>query len=89
MLSNASLPNEFWEEALATTIHLINRSPNKKLESKVAKEVWSGKPPLYKHLRVFGCKAFCHIPKEFQDKLALKLKKCVFLGYGERGAMGL
>ena len=36
MLSNSSLPNEFWAEALATTIHLINRSPNKKLESKVA-----------------------------------------------------
>ena len=65
MLSNASLPNGFWAEALATAIHLINRSPNKKLESKVAEEVWSGKPPLYKHLRVFGCEAFCHIPKEF------------------------
>ena len=65
MLSNASLPNEFWVEALATVVHLINRSPNKTLESKVPEEVWSRKPPLYKHLRVFGFKAFCHILKEF------------------------
>ena len=65
MLSNASLPNEFWAEALATSIHLIHRSPNKKLESKVAEEVWFGKPLSYKHLRVFDCEAFCYISKEF------------------------
>ena len=76
MLSNVGLPNSFWAEALATTVHLINRSPNKKLDLinrspnkkldlKVAEEIWSGKTPLYKHLRVFGCEAYCHIPKEF------------------------
>ena len=42
MLSNASLPNEFWAEALATTIHLINRSPNKKLESRLLKRYGVG-----------------------------------------------
>ena len=80
----------FWAEALATTaVHLINTSPNKKLDLKVAEELWSGKPPSYKHLRVFvGCEAFCHIPKEFRDKLAPKSKKCIFLGYGESGEMG-
>ena len=44
--------------------------------------------PSYKHLRVFGCEAYCHIPKEFRDKLAPKSKKCIFLGYGESGEMG-
>ena len=67
---------------------MINRSPNKKLDLKVAEEVWSGKPPSYKHLRVFGCEAYCHIPKEFRDKLAPKSKKCIFLGYGDSGEMG-
>ena len=88
MLSNASLPNGFWAEALATAIHLINRSPNKTLDYKVSEEVWSGKPPSYKHLRVFGCEAYCHVPKEFRDKLAPKSKKCIFLGYGAPGEMG-
>ncbi|WP_286497639.1 integrase core domain-containing protein, partial [Escherichia coli] len=88
MLSNASLPNGFWAEALATAIHLINRSPNKALHNKVSEEVWSGKPPSYKHLRVFGCEAFCHVPREFRDKLAPKSKKCIFLGYGAPGEMG-
>ena len=88
MLSNGGLPNWFWAEALAIAVHLINRSPNKKLYLKVAEEIWSGKPPLDKHLRVFGCKAYCHILKEFCDKLAPKSKKCIFLGYGELGKMG-
>ena len=65
ILSNASLPNEYWAESLATTIHLINRSPNKNLESKVAEEVWFGKPPLYKHLRVFDCKVFAIFQNSF------------------------
>ena len=69
MLSNAQLPDGFWAEALATAVHLINRSPNKRLEMRVAEELWSGKAPSYKHLRVFGCKAYCHIPKENRNKL--------------------
>ena len=40
MLSNASLPNGFWAEALATAVHLINRSPNKVLDTKVPEEIW-------------------------------------------------
>ena len=37
MLSNVDLPNGFWVEALATAVHLINRSPNKVLDMKVLK----------------------------------------------------
>ena len=88
MLSNANFPNGFWAEALATTVHLINRSPNKVLDTKVPEKIWSGKTPSYKHLRVFGYEAYCHILKEFRDKLAPKSKKCIFLGYGASGEMG-
>ena len=64
MMSNAQLLDELWKEALATILHFINRSPNKRLDMRVAKELWSAKPPLYEHLMVFGCKEYCHIPKE-------------------------
>ena len=72
MLSNANLPNGFWAKAVATAIHVINRSPNKKLDSKIIEEIWSRKPPLYKHLRVFGYEPYCHVPKHVQDKLEPK-----------------
>ena len=55
---------------------------------KVAEELWSKKPPSYKHLRVFDCKAYCHIPKGLWNKLEPKLQKCIFLGYGELGELG-
>ena len=50
MLSNAELSNGFWVEVLANVVHLVNRSPNKRLDSKVAQEIWSGKPPSFQHL---------------------------------------
>jgi len=35
----------------------------------------------YKHLRVFGCRAFVHIPRDERSKLDKKTKQCIFLGY--------
>ena len=32
--------------------------------------------------------AYCHVPKEFRDKLSPKSKKCIFLGYGKSVKMG-
>ena len=34
------------------------------------------------HLRVFGSKAFAHIPKVDRKKLDPKAMKCIFVGYG-------
>ena len=62
MLSNVDLLNGFWVEALVTSIHLINRYPNKVLDKKVLKEIWSQKPPSFlgileylvvKHIAIF------------------------------------
>ena len=89
MLSNADLTQGFWAKAVATVVHLINRSPSKVLDKEaVAKMVWSSKKPSYKHLRVFGSEVYSHIPKEFWNKLEPKSRKCIFLGYGEFGEMG-
>ena len=33
------------------------------------------------HLRVFGSKAFAHVPKEDRKKLDAKAIKCIFVGY--------
>ena len=89
MLSNANLIPRFWAKSMATTTHLINRSPSRVLDKEqVAKMVWFGTQPLYKHLRVFGYKACSHIPKESRTKFEPKRKKCIFVGYGDLGKMG-
>ena len=33
-------------------------------------------------MRVFGCRAFVHIPKDERSKLDVKAKSSIFLGYG-------
>ena len=33
-------------------------------------------------MRVFGCRAFVHIPKDERSKFDVKVKPCIFLGYG-------
>ena len=34
-----------------------------------------------KHLTVFGCAAYTHVPKDERKKLDPKAKRCIFLGY--------
>ena len=82
MLSHSKLSKSFWEEAIRTSIDLINLSPSVPLKGDVLERVWTGKNVSYDHLRVFGCKAFVHIPKDERSKLDVKAKPCIFLGYG-------
>ena len=82
MLSHSKLPKSFWGEAMRTSIDLINLSPSVPLKGDVPERVWTGKNVSYDNLRVFGCKAFVHIPKDERSKLNVKAKPCIFLGYG-------
>jgi len=70
-----------------TTCYLVNRSPSSAFEDKTPQEVWTGKKPSLSHLRVFGCDAYVHVPKEKRTKLDSKSEKCIFIGYkyGLRG----
>jgi len=54
------------------TLALVNKTPY---------EVWFGQKPSIAHLRVFGCEAFVHVPKEKRSKLDNKAEKCIFIGY--------
>ena len=64
MLSGAGLEQKFWAEAITTTCYLINRSPTSALVDKMPMEAWLGHKPSLRHLRVFGCEAYAHVPKE-------------------------
>jgi hypothetical protein len=82
LLSQSQLPNSFWGEALSTSVHVLNLTPCVPLQFDVPDRVWTGKDVSYDHLRVFGCKAFVHIPKDERSKLDVKTRQCIFLGYG-------
>jgi hypothetical protein len=83
MILAQGLEFEFWGKAMNTTVYIKNRCPTKALESKTPQEAWSGRKPNVFHLRVFGCKAFAHVPDEKRIKLKSKSMPCVFIGYYE------
>lgn len=70
MLSGAGLEQEFWDEAISIAC-----------QDKTLMEMWSRKNPSLRHLRVFGCDAYAHMPKEKRQKLDSKAIKCIFICY--------
>ena len=81
MLCAAKVPGNFWAEAVANAVYVRNRSPTSSLHKKTPYEAWWGKKPSVQHLRVFGCHAYAHIPKQHRKKLDKKTESCLFLGY--------
>jgi hypothetical protein len=81
MIKGKNISNGFWAEAINTVVYLKNRSPTKSLEHKTPFEAFYGFKPIVSHLRIFGSKAFSHVPKEDRRKLDAKEIKCIFIGY--------
>ena len=83
MLVDSNLNEKFWGEAVITATYIQNRLPSKSVE-KTPYELWKGRKPNLKHLRVFGSKVFCYIPKEKRTKLDEKAEEGIFVGYSDR-----
>ena len=86
MLTDAELPETYWYDALLYATHLHNVSPTRALEDVTPEEAWSGNKPDVSRLRVFGCKAFVHIPEKQRSKLGARSLICTFLGHAPNRA---
>lgn len=60
MLSESGLGHMFWEEAAATSVHLINRSPSSVLEFQVLEEIWTSVMLDLLGMKWFGCVVYVH-----------------------------
>lgn len=83
MILNAGLSKFFWAEAIKTAAYIINRSPTRSLLFKTPEEVWTGRKPNISNMKVFGCEAMVHFPKERRKKWDPKAQKMIFIGYCE------
>ena len=81
MLQARNLETRFWAEATATAVYVKNRSPHVSVPGKTPYEVWTGRKPNLKHLRVFGCDAYAMTPKALRSKLNPNSVRCMFVGY--------
>jgi len=81
MLKGKNRTNGCWAKPVNTAVYLKNRSTTKILDFKSPFEVLFSFMPVVSHLRVFGCKAFVHVPKENRKMLDSRDIKCTFIGY--------
>jgi hypothetical protein len=81
VLSHAGLPPQYWQNAMATVAHVTNRLITNANDRYSPFELWTGKRPDLSHLRVFGCRAYAHVPDQKRTKFDPKATSCIFLGY--------
>lgn len=86
LLLNSQLDKTFWTAAIQTAAYLLNRTPTVTLDqAKTPAEYWYGKKPTVSNLKIFGCKAYAHVPKQTRGKLDSKAEVCIMLGYTKTG----
>jgi hypothetical protein len=83
MMSYSTMPLGLWMEALKTTIHILNRVPSK-LVPKTPHELWTGRVPSLRHLRVWGSPAEEKVFNPNIAKLDPKTVTCHFICYPDR-----
>jgi hypothetical protein len=81
MLHHAGMSQGFWETAVATACHLYNRTPTHSNKWRTPLELWNGTIPDVSYFRVYGCKAYYHVPDHNRRKLDPKAREAVFVGY--------
>ena len=83
MMAAKLSPNEYWAEAVAIVVYIMNRCPANSVKNKVPHEAWTCMNHSVSHLKVFGCVTYAHVPDELRKKLDNKGHKCIFVGYSE------
>jgi transposase InsO family protein len=83
MLTTKHLSNGYWDEAVATTVYILNICLTKSVKNKVPQEASTTSKHNVAHLKVFGCVTYAHVPDELRRKMENKGHKCIFVGYSE------
>lgn len=85
LLIGASVPKQFWADAVIHAIYLMNRMPSRTLDFHTPLEALAHHVPLSSivnlTLRIFGCVAYVHLHKNQRSKLDPCALRCVFLGF--------
>ena len=66
MLKGTGLPKNLWAEAILAACYIKNRFCSSK---STPHELWFGTKPDVSGLRIYGCIAFVHVPREKRKAL--------------------
>ena len=81
LYAHSNLPKRLWAELVNTAAYIINRTGVSAVEGKSPFELWFGKKPSIKHLKVIGTTCYAYIPEQKRKKLDKKALKCILIGY--------
>ena len=81
VLYGKNLDKTLWAKIANTVIYLKNRSPTTVLQGKTPYKAWYGQKLDLSYLRILGCIAHLHVPKETGKKLDSHTKRCILVGY--------
>ena len=77
MLEEKSMPKFYWAEPIQTTVYIQNRIGDKVS----AHELYFGRKPNLRHLRVFKSISYVHVPNKKRRNLDPKSEKCILVDY--------
>lgn len=83
MICSEGLDKGYWAEAVNAAAYVLNRTGTSSIPRKTPYELWYGKPASKLKFKIFGTKAFGHIPKQNRKKWDPKAEQGIFVGYGE------
>lgn len=88
LLIDSGLPDQFWGAAVKAFTYVRNLTHVVEGETRPVEEVFTGRKQSLDHLRVLGCVAYAHIPKEKRHKRTWKPKAIqgIMIGYGQDGS---
>ena len=78
---NVKFPEAIWAELVNTAIYVLNRTGKSSKEGVCPYELWMGKKPRIKHLRIIASTCFIHVPAEKRRKMDEKAVKGYLVGY--------
>ncbi|GJR77919.1 retrovirus-related pol polyprotein from transposon TNT 1-94 [Tanacetum coccineum] len=85
ILITSGAPHSLWGEACLAANTILNKIPHKKSD-KSPYQLWKGKQPSYKRMKVWGCLAKVQMPLPKRTKLGPKIVDCVYLGPAKNSA---
>lgn len=81
LLVQASVPLQYWSDAIFTAVFLINKLPSSALAKVTPHENHFGSSSDYSFLRVLGYLCFTHLHPFHKNQLSFRSEPCVFLRY--------
>ena len=81
MLNEAKFPDNYWREAIYTTVYIQNIRQLRVNSEKTPYELWFGKPTSFKYFRVFGSKFYINRADDNIGKFYSMKYVGIFIGY--------